>query len=150
MTPHRIGIIGYGGFGQFLHRAWATMDRVQVAAVADMDPGRDPGPPVRFYRQWEELTDDPGIDLVVIATPPFTHADMSCEAMTRGKHVLIEKPMATSLEGARRIIVVATRDKINRVTCLRVDTNDAEVDKRLKGYMKVVTHYNEEIILKVA
>jgi len=113
MTPHRIGIIGYGGFGQFLHRAWATMDRVQVAAVADMDPGRNPGSPVRFYRQWEELTDDPGIDLVVIATPPFTHADMACEAMTRGKHVLIEKPMATSLENARRIMDL--RDKTGQV-----------------------------------
>ena len=59
-------------------------------------------------------------------------------------------PAVLKLVEKEGIIVVATRDKINRVTCLRVDTNDAEVDKGLKGYMKVVTHYNEEIIMKVA
>ena len=104
MIPHRIGIIGYGGFGQFLHRAWDPLKQVVVTAAADTDPGRDPGSPVRFYRRWEELTADPDVEIVVIATPPFTHADMACEALRRGKQVLIEKPMATSLEDARRIM----------------------------------------------
>ncbi|GAG41312.1 unnamed protein product, partial [marine sediment metagenome] len=82
-------------------------------AAADTDPGRDPGPPVRFYHRWEELAADPDVEIVVIATPPFTHADMACEALSRGKHVLIEKPMATSLEDARRIMDL--RDKTGRV-----------------------------------
>jgi predicted polyphosphate/ATP-dependent NAD kinase len=59
-------------------------------------------------------------------------------------------PAVLKLVEKEAIIVVATRDKINKVTCLRVDTNDTEVDKRLKGYMKVVTHYNEEVMMKVA
>lgn len=58
-------------------------------------------------------------------------------------------PAVLKLVEKEDIFVVATRDKINRVTCLRVDTNDAEVDRRLKGYMKIVTHYNEEVIMKV-
>jgi len=45
--------------------------------------------------------------------------------------------------------VVATRDKISKVDCLRVDTNDAGVDKKLKGFMRVVTHYNEEVVMEV-
>ncbi len=113
MTPHRIGIIGYGGFGQFLHRAWEPLKQMVMTAAADTDPGRDPGPPVRFYHRWEELAADPDVEIVVIATPPFTHADMACEALRRGKHVLIEKPMATSLEDARRIMDL--RDKTGRV-----------------------------------
>jgi len=59
-------------------------------------------------------------------------------------------PAVLKLVEKEDIFVVATRDKINRVACLRVDTNDAEVDRRLKGYMKIVTHYNEEVIMKVA
>lgn len=59
-------------------------------------------------------------------------------------------PAVLKLVEKEDVIVVATRDKINRVNCLRVDTNDAEVDERLKGYMKVVTHYNEKVIMKVA
>ncbi len=113
MTPHRIGIIGYGGFGQFLHHVWGALDRVQVAAVADTDPARNPGSPVRFYRQWEELAADPDVEIIIIATPPSTHADMACEAMRQGKHVLIEKPMAVSLEDARRIMDL--RDKTGLV-----------------------------------
>lgn len=66
----------------------------------------------------------------------------------RGNHEF--SPAVLKLVEKEDIIVVATRDKINRVTCLRVDTNDAEVDKRLKGYMKVVTQYNEEVIMRVA
>ena len=48
------------------------------------------------------------------------------------------------------IVVVATRDKMRGVTCLRVDTNDSEVDGMLKGFMRVVTHYNEEVLIEVA
>ena len=59
-------------------------------------------------------------------------------------------PAVLKLVEKEDILVVATRDKISRVTCLRVDTNDAEVDRKLKGYMKIVTHYNEEVIMKVA
>lgn len=58
-------------------------------------------------------------------------------------------PKVLKLIGKENIIVVATRDKINKVKCLRVDTNDMEVDNMLKGYIKVVTHYNEETLMEV-
>ena len=58
-------------------------------------------------------------------------------------------PKVLKLVGKENIIVVATRDKISKVRCLRVDTNDIEVDRRLKGYIKVVTYYNEEVIMAV-
>ncbi|MFO8143441.1 MAG: ATP-NAD kinase family protein [Dehalococcoidales bacterium] len=48
------------------------------------------------------------------------------------------------------IVVVATRDKMKGVLCLRVDTNDSEVDGKLRGFMRVVTHYNEEVLIEVA
>ena len=48
------------------------------------------------------------------------------------------------------IVVVATRNKMRGVSCLRVDTNDSEVDGKLKGFMRVITHYNEEVLIEVA
>ena len=48
------------------------------------------------------------------------------------------------------IIIVATRDKISKVDRLRVDTNDPRVDTKLKGFMRVVTHHNEELVMEVA
>jgi predicted dehydrogenase len=108
----RLGIIGYGGFGPFLHGAWAAMEGVEVAAVADADPRRDPGG-VRFYPRWEDLVADPGLDLVSVATPPATHADIACAALEAGKHVLVEKPRATRREDALRIL--AARDRAGRV-----------------------------------
>lgn len=51
--------------------------------------------------------------------------------------------------GKENIIVVAARNKVNKLRCLRVDTGDLEVDEMLKGYIKVVTSYNEEVIIEV-
>lgn len=136
-----IGIIGYGGFGQFLHRSWSTMDEVVVRAITDSNPdvraaveanvarfeGRnaDPStgirrgaakPVVTYHADWRSLLMDPSIDVVSIVTPPFAHADMACEAMRAGKHVLIEKPLATTSEDAQRIRAAA--DETGRVAAV--------------------------------
>ncbi len=51
--------------------------------------------------------------------------------------------------GRNNIIVVATRRKISKLRALRVDTGDPEVDSMLKGYIRVVVDYNEEIVVRV-
>lgn len=99
----RIGIVGYGGFGQFLHQAWETLSSASVEAVADTDPTRSPET-ARFHTSWQALITDEALDIISIATPPSTHAAIACAAMEAGKHVLIEKPLATTLSDARRIL----------------------------------------------
>ncbi len=108
-----IGIIGYGGFGPFLHKAWCNLDGATVTAVADFDPSRNPSGTVRFHPTWQELVSDPEVSIVSISTPPSTHAEIACAAMEGGKHVLVEKPLALSVEEARRII--ETRDRTGMV-----------------------------------
>jgi predicted polyphosphate/ATP-dependent NAD kinase len=51
--------------------------------------------------------------------------------------------------GKENVIVVATRDKVKNLSCLRVDTGEAEVDEMLRGYMKVLTSYREWRMIKV-
>jgi predicted dehydrogenase len=99
-----VGILGYGGFGQFLHHAWREMDNVQIVAVAGRS--RRPDPPTYFYDNWDDLIDDPTIDILSIATPPSFHASNAIAAMESGKHVLIEKPLATTMKDAKRVLAV--------------------------------------------
>jgi predicted dehydrogenase len=108
-----IGIIGYGGFGHFLHRSWSDLPGISVRAIADLQLPDGALGDVRSFSRWQELLEDPTLDVVSIATPPASHAAIACAAMEAGKHVLIEKPLATTVEDGLRII--ATRDRTGRV-----------------------------------
>ena len=113
-----IGIIGFGGFGQFLFDSWSTMDGIVVRAVADAHQDAEEalrrrvreagtGPNTAFYGDWRTILDNEEVDIVSIVTPPGSHAEMADAALRAGKHVLIEKPLATSLEEARHIRAAA-------------------------------------------
>jgi len=52
--------------------------------------------------------------------------------------------------GKKNIVIVATKGKVSKLRCLRIDTGDHEVDEMLKGYIKVITNYNEKVLMKVA
>jgi predicted dehydrogenase len=77
--------------------------------VAIIDPSeerlaklRQAFPEVETYTDLESAL--PAIDALVVATPPSTHAPLACAAMEAGKHVLVEKPFATRLEDAHRMV----------------------------------------------
>jgi len=104
MKTYNIGIIGYGGFGKFLHHWWDKLDGVQVVAfsggtVQDIETQK-----IKHYDNWEELIKDDTIDIVSIATPPSLHVEMACAAMRHKKHVLLEKPVALNIAGVEEIL----------------------------------------------
>jgi predicted dehydrogenase len=76
-------------------------DRARAAAIAP--------PRAAIHDDFDALLDDPGIQIVHIGTPPFLHGSMAARAAERGKHVFVEKPLATSLAEARAAIDAATR-----------------------------------------
>ncbi len=106
----RVGIAGYGGFARLLHTAWNELEGVEVVAAATL---RAPPEGVRVYEHWDGLVHDEAVDLVAIATPPNLHAAVAEAAMEAGKHVLIEKSVATAIADAHRLL--ATRDRTGRV-----------------------------------
>jgi predicted dehydrogenase len=97
-----IGIIGYGGFGEFIHRAWDQMDNAHVVAVCDSDSSRNPGG-VSFYTSVVDILADSKVDIVSVAVPPSTHKDIAIQALRAGKHVLVEKPLALSVSDGELI-----------------------------------------------
>lgn len=106
MKKYKVGLIGYGGFGKFLHHWWGKLDQIEVVAVADSSGKLDKDSKCKLYDNWEDLIKDPEIDVVSIVTPPALHAEMACAAMQAGKHVLLEKPVALTIEDAERILQV--------------------------------------------
>jgi predicted dehydrogenase len=112
MDKVRICIVGMG-IGRSNGRALARNPRGQVVALCDLLPERMeefaselPGP-LKFYTSYEEMCQDPDIDAVFVGTPNQYHAPVGIEAAKNGKHVLVTKPLADSLEAARSLVEAA-------------------------------------------
>ncbi|MFP4353993.1 MAG: Gfo/Idh/MocA family protein [Phycisphaerae bacterium] len=111
MNPVRIAILGCGGMAGGHARKLKVRNDVEIVALCDIDPARieslcqrrlaevDPAP-ARFTDP-AEMYDQAKPDAVVIVTPHALHYDQAVEALDRGCHVLLEKPMVTSPDQAR-------------------------------------------------
>jgi predicted dehydrogenase len=113
--PTRIGLVGYGYWGPNLARNFHALADAHLVAVADADAKRL-DEPARLYAartctDYRELLADPTLDAVAVSTPARTHFEIAHAALERGKHVLIEKPLAMSSEEARRLIALAEQNK---------------------------------------
>jgi predicted dehydrogenase len=108
----RAGIIGCGYWGPNLVRNLIHHEESTVEVVCDAAQDRVERI-ARLYRvpttttDPQELIHSPDVDLVVVATPARTHAALAKAALTAGKHVLIMKPMTTSVEDAEELIDLA-------------------------------------------
>ena len=110
----RIGVIGYGYWGPNLVRNFYDAPGAQVAWVSDLRPDRlqqvqGRYPAIRTTTRHVDLIDDPGVDAVVIATPVSTHFDLAMRALQAGKHVFVEKPLASTSEQVQRLIDAAQK-----------------------------------------
>ncbi len=96
----RVGIVGVGGISRDQHLpAWAKVPFAEVAAIADIseDALQRAGaivPHARTFVDWQDLIARDDIDVIDICTPNALHAPMGVAALTSGKHVLCEKPLA--------------------------------------------------------
>lgn len=113
-TPVSVGIAGYGYWGPNLARNFDGLAGARLGAVCDSDPGRLAHLGRRHahataFGDFAEMLRNAEIDAVVVATPVGTHFTLAMAALLSGKHVLVEKPMATTAEECRELISVAER-----------------------------------------
>jgi predicted dehydrogenase len=107
-----IGIVGAGRFAAFCVAAFEGLPEARVVAVMDTDRTRAEAiapPGAATYADLEALLDDPAVDIVHVGTPPYLHGPITQRAAERGKHVFVEKPLATTLEEARAALAAAER-----------------------------------------
>ena len=105
----KIGVIGCGYWGPNLIRNFHQIDRSEMVMAADLDQDRlkyieSLYPSVRTTTDYRDIINNPGIDAIAIATPVNTHKKIAIEAMEQGKHVFVEKPMASSVADAEAMI----------------------------------------------
>ncbi|HNT35119.1 MAG TPA: Gfo/Idh/MocA family oxidoreductase [bacterium] len=116
MTKTRFGIIGVGGWGEFHVRVLQDHPFAQVTAVCDANIGRARSVAEKYgipfaTEDFHQLLKQDDVDSVSIITPDFAHLEPTLAALESGKNVLVEKPMATTLEDCIRISDLASRSK---------------------------------------
>lgn len=112
-----VGIIGYGYWGPNLVRNFFGQKDCVIKSVADARPNRlellaKAYPSVQGVLNADDILNDPAIDAVVIATPVFTHFPLAQKALQNGKHVLLEKPMASSVQECNILIGLAAQKNL--------------------------------------
>ncbi|HEX8341992.1 MAG TPA: Gfo/Idh/MocA family oxidoreductase [Tepidisphaeraceae bacterium] len=110
-------LVGCGSFGNFCLQQYRTLGAVQLIGVYDESPALAKKTAdafgLRQYGSYDDVLADPAVDLIHLATPPFTHAVLAIPALTAGKHLLCEKPLAVDGDDATRMLAAArTADRV--------------------------------------
>src|SRR5580658_2842982 len=117
--PLGLGVIGLGMAGAVMVRAAARHPGVVLAAAADPQAGPREAFAgdfnARAYADARALVEDAAVEAVYIATPHQFHAEHAIAAAERGKHVILEKPMALTLADCDRIIAAVDRAKVHLI-----------------------------------
>jgi predicted dehydrogenase len=106
-------MVGAGGFASFLAEAVADLPDARIVAVADSDAARAvalaTAVGARAVTRWEDLLNDPEVEVVAIMTPPTSHALLARAALDAGRHVWCEKPLATDATAAAEVLAATER-----------------------------------------
>jgi predicted dehydrogenase len=111
-APIGVGLVGCGYWGPNLARNASERPELDLRAICDRDPDQLRGlarrhPEARAVSELDAVLCDPSIDAVIVATPPQTHYPLVKRALQAGKHVLVEKPLATELVHAYELADIA-------------------------------------------
>ncbi len=115
MKELRFGVIGWGYWGPKIARNLDGLPHASVTLIADLDARRLAT--VSMNQPWVQTTTQleqvwhSDTDAVVIATPVRTHYQLAKEALLRGKHVLVEKPLTADVDEAEELVALAKEQK---------------------------------------
>lgn len=117
--PVRIGLVGCGGISRAHARGLRALgpEWAKVVLCCDLDPDRarlraEELDAEAFTTDWDEVFDHPEIEAVDLCLPHHLHAEAAIAAAQAGKHILIEKPLARTLEEADRILNAVQRSGV--------------------------------------
>ncbi len=113
-TKARVGVIGVGLHGEMHLAAYSSYDRCQLTCVCDLNPDRAQQMATKYGCDWTtnytELAS--AVDAVSIATPDFAHLEPGLAMLAAGKHLLMEKPLATDPTEAEHLVRAAHENNL--------------------------------------
>jgi predicted dehydrogenase len=113
MTTLGVGLVGAGRFGAFVSEATSDLPGIEVRAVADPCLERASALTSihggRATTDWSDLLGASDLDIIVVATPPASHAVIAAAALEAGHHVFCEKPLATDEAQAQELVELVER-----------------------------------------
>jgi len=114
MSNPKAVVVGYGFAGKCFHSYLVGLaPNLDLHGIASRDPETrkraESERGCRTYESLEQVLDDPTVDLVVLATPNYVHADQAVQALEAGKHVVSDKVMALNLADCDHMIAAAER-----------------------------------------
>lgn len=117
MNTYTIGVVGLGYWGPNLVRNFFDHSNFNVKWGCDLIDAnlskiKKSFPSVRLTKNIRELLNDPGVDMIAVATSPETHYPLGKMILEKGKHLWIEKPCTTSLHDAKKLYKLAKRNKL--------------------------------------
>ncbi len=115
----RLGVVGTGNRsrGNHLPIIKKLIPEMEIVALCDITPealqkAHEITPEAAVYPDHQRmLAEQKNLDAVLVVVPNYVHADVTVDALEAGKHVLVEKPMATHLADADRMIAAARKNK---------------------------------------
>ena len=142
-SPLGVGILGFGSFAMFAAQQFAQVPGAKLLCIAGTHREASLACAARFgledVGRAEAMLAMPEVDLVYIATPPFLHFEQARAALSAGKHVVVEKPLALTMAQADELVTVAREKGLLLVTNLMQRYNPlfaqvkALVDSKLLG-----------------
>ena len=110
----KIGIIGAGSIARFRHLPETAMNpQAEIGAICDIVPHRANEMAKKYdcqpFTDYRDMIQQPDLDAIIVAATNTTHAEMSIASLMSGKHVMCEKPMATSLEDGAKMMEAAKK-----------------------------------------
>jgi len=135
----KVGVIGCGYWGPNLIRNFSQIEATDMYYICDldeakMDPVEKTYPTVKATKNYKDMLKDAQVDAVVIATPVASHFKLAKEALLDNKHVLIEKPMTSSVKEAEELIEIA-RER-NRILMVDHTFEYAQAINKMKGLIE--------------
>ena len=137
----KVGLIGFGIGGQIFHAPVLTvvkgLELVKIRAVKtdQVAAAQAKYPQAQIVRTSEEIFNDENIDLVVITTPNASHHSLATQALSAGKHVVVDKPFTISTSEADELIALAADRKLilSVYHSRRFDSDFCTVQKIIKN-----------------
>jgi len=115
-----VGVIGVGYWGKNHARVFSELENAKLVAVCDTDPKRAENAAKKYgatsYTVPENLLENKNIETVSICTPTTTHYGIALKAIEYGKHLLVEKPMVSTIQEAKYLLVKSERKGLHVMT----------------------------------